>query len=112
MKTEINLSVSAFVSDDTQILEGFPEVLGETIKNPIEDQVDASDYKVVCYFTNWAWYRPGQGKYKPENIQADLCTHIVYGFAVLDANTLTIRAHDSWADFDNGETVGFGNHHS
>ena len=43
MKTEINLSVSAFVSDDTQILEGFPEVLGATIKNPIEDQVDIFD---------------------------------------------------------------------
>jgi chitinase len=25
----------------------------------------------------------------------------VYGFAVLDPGTLTIRAHDSWADFDN-----------
>ena len=59
------------------------------------------EYKVVCYYTNWAWYRPGTGKYKPEDIQSDLCTHIVYGFAVLDPNSLTIRAHDSWADFDN-----------
>ena len=68
-ETEINLPVSAVVSDDTQlpILEGLPEVLGETIKNPIEDEAAASDYKVVCYFTNWAWFRPGQGKYNPEN---------------------------------------------
>ncbi|XP_030240858.1 probable chitinase 10 [Drosophila navojoa] len=58
-------------------------------------------YKVVCYFTNWAWYRPGQGKYLPEDIDANLCTHIVYGFAVLNGNSLTIKTHDSWADIDN-----------
>ncbi|XP_005191759.1 probable chitinase 10 [Musca domestica] len=59
------------------------------------------DYKVVCYFTNWAWYRRGQGKYVPEDIDENLCTHIVYGFAVLNSNSLTIRTHDSWADIDN-----------
>lgn len=59
------------------------------------------DFKMVCYFTNWAWYRPGAGKYKPENIDYNLCTHIVYGFAVLNRETLTIRTHDSWADIDN-----------
>lgn len=56
---------------------------------------------VVCYFTNWAWYRQGDGKYLPSDIDADLCTHITYGFAVLDPNTLTIKTHDSWADIDN-----------
>lgn len=48
-----------------------------------------------------AWYRPGEGKYLPENIDENLCTHIVYGFAVLDGSTLTIKTHDSWADIDN-----------
>lgn len=61
------------------------------------------DYKVVCYFTNWAWYRPGQGKYKPEDIDESLCTHIVYGFAVLNPTTLLMRPHDAWADIDNSE---------
>ncbi|KAK7070519.1 Cht3p [Halocaridina rubra] len=60
-------------------------------------------YKVVCYFTNWAWYRQGIGKYKPEDIDPDLCTHIVYGFAVLDSQRLVIKPHDTWADYDNGE---------
>ena len=46
----------------------------------------ASGGKVVCYFTNWAWYRQGTGKYTPDNIDTDLCTHINYGFAVLDPN--------------------------
>lgn len=60
-----------------------------------------TDYKVVCYFTNWAWYRQGGGKYLPEDIDPDLCSHIVYGFAVLDRDSLTIKPHDTWADFDN-----------
>lgn len=58
-------------------------------------------YKVVCYFTNWAWYRRGIGRYLPEHIDHTLCTHIVYGFAVLDYSELVIKAHDSWADYDN-----------
>ena len=63
----------------------------------------SGDYKVVCYFTNWAWYRPGIGKYKPEDIDYKLCTHIVYGFAVLDSNNLIMKTHDSWADIDNSK---------
>ncbi|KAL6266443.1 hypothetical protein P5V15_003293 [Pogonomyrmex californicus] len=58
-------------------------------------------YKVVCYFTNWAWYRRGIGRYLPEHIDHTLCTHVVYGFAVLDYSELVIKAHDSWADYDN-----------
>lgn len=56
---------------------------------------------MVCYFTNWAWYRSGQGKFIPENIDENLCTHIIYGFTILDNNTLTIKTHDVWADIDN-----------
>jgi chitinase len=60
-----------------------------------------SEFKVVCYFTNWAWYRQGPGKYLPSDIDPDLCTHIVYGFAVLNGDQLIIKPHDTWADFDN-----------
>lgn len=60
-----------------------------------------NEYKMVCYFTNWAWYRPGEGKYTPDHIDESLCTHIVYGFAVLNRDTLTIKTHDGWADLDN-----------
>lgn len=56
---------------------------------------------MVCYFTNWAWYRQSGGKYLPSDIDPDLCTHIVYGFAVLNGDQLIIKPHDSWADFDN-----------
>lgn len=66
-------------------------------------QVEDNEYKVVCYFTNWAWYRPGDGKYKPEDIDYSLCTHIVYGFAILNPSKLIMAPHDSWADIDNSK---------
>lgn len=49
------------------------------------------------------------GKYLPEDINPDLCTHITYGFAVLDYENLIVKAHDSWADFDNSESTITGN---
>lgn len=85
--------------------------LETTIKEPaksttVKPVVDPnSEYKVVCYFTNWAWYRQGGGKYLPSDIDPDLCTHIVYGFAVLNGDQLIIKPHDSWADFDNSKYI-------
>lgn len=58
-------------------------------------------FKTVCYFTNWSWYRNGDGKFTPANINPKLCTHIVYAFAVLDDSSLTMKIHDQWADVDN-----------
>lgn len=55
----------------------------------------------------YGWiFRQGDGKYTPDDIDPTLCTHINYGFAVLDANSLTIKPHDSWADIDNGKRLG------
>jgi len=46
-------------------------------------------------------FRHSGGKYLPSDIDPSLCTHIIYAFAVLDNDGLVIRAHDTWADFDN-----------
>ncbi|RXG67228.1 putative chitinase 3 [Armadillidium vulgare] len=59
--------------------------------------------KVVCVFTNWAWYRPDIGKFTPEDIDPDLCTHINYAFATLDPDELIMKPYDSWSDIDNGK---------
>ena len=32
------------------------------------------------------------------DIDASLCTHIMYGFATLDASTLLLSIFDEWAD--------------
>ncbi|KMY91489.1 probable chitinase 10 [Drosophila simulans] len=79
------------IVDPTHVLE----------EENIEDTEMATEFKIICYFTNWAWYRQGGGKFLPEDIDSDLCTHIIYGFAVLSRDKLTIQPHDSWADLDN-----------
>ncbi|KAL3289215.1 hypothetical protein HHI36_003649 [Cryptolaemus montrouzieri] len=38
---------------------------------------------LVCYFTSWTVYRPGNGNYTVQNLPADLCTHVNYGFVGL-----------------------------
>lgn len=62
------------------------------------DAVQSERLKSVCYFTNWSFYRDGNGKFLPEKIDANLCTHVVYSFAVLDPNSLTIRMHEPSLD--------------
>ncbi|XP_067913695.1 chitinase-3-like protein 1 [Heterodontus francisci] len=48
-----------------------------------------SSYKLVCYYTNWAQYRPEGGKFFPENVDPCLCTHLTYAFGSLENNELT-----------------------
>ena len=47
------------------------------------------DYKRVCYYINYAQYRPGDGMFVPENINGSLCTHIIYAFATISGNELS-----------------------
>uniref|UniRef100_A0A8D0GNB6 GH18 domain-containing protein n=1 Tax=Sphenodon punctatus TaxID=8508 RepID=A0A8D0GNB6_SPHPU len=51
--------------------------------------VNGSAYKLVCYFTNWSQYRPGPAKYTPENIDPNLCTHLIYAFAGINNHQIT-----------------------
>ncbi|CAH1185079.1 unnamed protein product [Phyllotreta striolata] len=39
-----------------------------------------SKANVVCYYGSWAYYRRGNGKFAPANINPKLCTHLIYSF--------------------------------
>lgn len=45
----------------------------------------------------------GNGKYSVENINASLCTDLIYSFAVLDGSTNKIKVYDYNADITNGQ---------
>ncbi|CAF1473844.1 unnamed protein product [Rotaria sp. Silwood1] len=45
-------------------------------------------FKIVCYFSNWAYKRPGGGSMTPEDIDPCLCTHIIYAFSEMENNQL------------------------
>ena len=66
---------------------------------------------MICYFTNWATDRNGDGKYVPENLQnsAKYCTHIYYAYAKLDPITLELRSSHIFTDETNGNTFKRGN---
>ncbi|GIX71300.1 chitotriosidase-1 [Caerostris darwini] len=64
-----------------------------------------NSYKVVCYLGSWANYRRGDGKFKIEDIDPKLCTHLIYGFAKLNEDN-TIAAYDSYLDLKEGWGLG------
>ncbi|XP_063070847.1 acidic mammalian chitinase-like [Engraulis encrasicolus] len=54
-----------------------------------------SSYILSCYFTNWAQYRPGAGRYTVSNIDPCLCDHLIYAFATLSNNQIaTVEWND------------------
>jgi chitinase len=54
----------------------------------------------ICYFPNWSTYRSGIGKFGVDNINPNLCTHVIYAFAVLDAASFNMKVYDSNVDIN------------
>ncbi|XP_021358847.1 probable chitinase 10 [Mizuhopecten yessoensis] len=53
-----------------------------------EVQADNQEYKRVCYYTNWSQHRSKTLTFVPEDIDPDLCTHIIFSFAKLENNDI------------------------
>ncbi len=60
----------------------------------------SADYKIVCYFTNWAVKRPGLGSFLPEHVDPCLCTHIIYSFSEMKDHKLYPMEKYDHADGD------------
>lgn len=55
--------------------------------------------KVVCYYGSWSVYRPGNGKFEVEDIDPNICTHLIYGFSGLTDNGL-LKILDEWNELE------------
>lgn len=53
------------------------------------DLIAERDPQVFCYMTSWSQKRPGAGKFTPEDVDASLCTHVIYAFATLKNHKLS-----------------------
>lgn len=62
--------------------------------------VAARPAQVFCYLTSWSAKRPGAGKFEPKDIDAKLCTHLVYAFATLKDHKLTEANEDDPENYD------------
>ena len=65
----------------------------------------AADYKIVCYYGAWSVYRPAPANFGVANIDPFSCTHLIYSFAGLDQDTLTIVSLDAEEDIVKGKSV-------
>ena len=49
----------------------------------------SGDYIRACYFESWAQYRDEKIAYLPEDINTDLCSHLIYSFVGMEGNQLS-----------------------
>ena len=67
----------------------------------------AADYKIVCYYGAWSVYRPAPFNFTVADIDPLACTHLIYSFAGLHNDTLTIVSLDTEEDIVKGEDAGY-----
>jgi len=60
--------------------------------------------QLFCYYSSYAQNRPDVGKFVPENIDPNLCTHVIFTFADVIQGT-NLKA-SGWNDLENGKDSG------
>ena len=65
------------------------------------------DYKIVCYYGAWSVYRPEPANFGVSDIDPFSCTHVIYSFAGLDKESLTIMSLDAAEDIVKGKLQTF-----
>ncbi|KOB79344.1 Chitinase, partial [Operophtera brumata] len=117
--TKVSTSVSTSVSRSTdQVISasvnrpkirGRPTLSSRKSSAAIDNSVttdhhkDKDGYKIVCYYTNWSQYRVKLGKFVPEDIQPDLCTHVIFAFGWLKKGKMSsFESNDETKDGKTG----------
>ncbi|RVE45948.1 hypothetical protein evm_009421 [Chilo suppressalis] len=90
-------------------IRGRPSIASRKSSAALDNSVGTDEhknkdgYKVVCYYTNWSQYRTKIGKFMPEDIQPDLCTHIIFAFGWLKKGKLSsFESNDETKDGKTG----------
>jgi len=78
----------------------------DSISRKMEAELAVNNWINVCYFTNWARYRNGlinEGKDVFEmGLDANLCSHFMYGFATVTDREYELKSNDPNADHPSG----------
>ncbi|XP_028613248.1 acidic mammalian chitinase-like isoform X2 [Grammomys surdaster] len=61
-------------------------------------QLDSA-YQLMCYFNNWPKYQPDVGSMKLDDIDPCLCTHLMYSFAGIWENDITMTKRKDLEDY-------------
>merc|ERR1712130_708840 len=75
MGRELKMKLSALLASSLGLVSGSP------VEHKPGLETKGHNQWINCYYTNWSQYRPGDGKYFPEDIDATLCTHMYFSFA-------------------------------
>ena len=92
---------------ETLLLMFVTLTLSEMVVTSESPSVTSHEKVVICYWGTWANYRPNQGKFVASNVDGNLCTHLIYSFAGLHNDTLTIVSLDTEEDIVKGEDAGY-----
>ncbi|XP_052036875.1 chitinase-like protein 3 [Apodemus sylvaticus] len=57
-------------------------------------------YQLMCYYTRWAKERPDVGSFKPGNIDPFLCTHLIYAYAGMQNNEITMISQEDSKEYE------------
>ncbi|KAJ8924365.1 hypothetical protein NQ315_007161 [Exocentrus adspersus] len=68
--------------------------------------VSAATDKVVCYHGSWSKYRSGNGQFTVNDIDPNLCTHLIYSFVGINTDG-SILLLDSTLDVNNANFANF-----
>lgn len=63
----------------------------------------SEDIKVVCYYQDWSVYYKTKYTFTPKNIDAKLCTHLIYAFARFANDSISLEPFDSYQAIDNSK---------